>query len=222
MIPIIAGIDEAGKGAVLGPLVISGVSVEENKLKKLKELKVRDSKEISHKRRIFLSDEIEKIAKDIIVVKVGACKIDNYKKMGINLNRLETMKFADIINYLGSHKTYIDAYEANTKKLKTVLERMTKNGSELIVENYADKNHLIVGAASIIAKVEREKEIEKLRKKHKFDGSGYPSDERTVQWLKTVLEKKSEFPDCVRRTWATSEILDGQHKQKTIFSWFRK
>ena len=96
MAKVIAGIDEAGRGAVIGPLVIAGVSIEEGKEEEFRRLKARDSKKISPNVRKRLSKEIEKIAKDVVIIKVGACKIDTYRKEGINLNKLEIMKFAAV------------------------------------------------------------------------------------------------------------------------------
>ncbi|HDD46277.1 MAG TPA: ribonuclease HII, partial [Candidatus Aenigmarchaeota archaeon] len=184
---IIAGLDEAGRGAVIGPMVIAGVSVTGSGLKKIKALGVRDSKELAPKRREKLAKQIEKIAKDILIVKVGPCKIDNYKKEGINLNRLEAIKFAEILNYLNPHLAYIDSPENNTQRFEKMLSKMTN--VNFIAEHYADKKYPIVSAASILAKVERDKEMAKIRKKYGVRGSGYPSDTETIAWMREYLKE---------------------------------
>jgi len=217
---IVAGIDEAGRGAVIGPLVIVGVSFEEKKLAKLKKIGVKDSKQLSQKRREKLAKEIEKIAKDVLILKIGACRIDRYRKEGINLNRLEAMRFGEILLMLKADKAYVDAPE-NPKKLEKYLKKVLGD-VELVVEHKADEKYPVVGAASIIAKVVREREISRLRKKYGDFGPGYPSNPKTVAWLKNWLEKHKEFPDIVRITWDTVKQLEKSKKQSRLSKWFSK
>ncbi|MCD6590986.1 MAG: ribonuclease HII [Candidatus Aenigmarchaeota archaeon] len=221
---IIAGIDEAGRGAVVGPMIIAGVSVREKDINKLKKINVKDSKELSQKRRVELKKKIEKIAKDIIVLKVSPCRIDDYNKQGVNLNKLEAMKMAHIIDILSPEKVYVDAPEANTEKFSNFLNKLTKGDVEIIAENYADSKYPIVSAASIIAKVEREKAVAELKKKYGLEGSGYPSDERTIKWLKKYLEEHGKFPEkgLVRFSWDTTKHILGEKKQSKILKFFKK
>lgn len=215
---IVAGLDEAGRGAVIGPLVIAGVSFLEEDLHKLENLEVKDSKELNHKRRVILARKIEDIAKDILVIKVGACKIDTYRKNGINLNKLEGMKFADAINYLGAEKAYIDCPEPNPEKLKQFLNTMISNNTELIAEHKADIKYKIVSAASIIAKVEREDELDELKKEFGDFGPGYPNNDITVQWLKNWRKNNKNYPDIVRKSWNTISDLEADRSQSKISS----
>jgi ribonuclease HII len=90
------------------------------------------------------------------------------------------------------------------------------DGTQIVAENFADKNHLEVGAASIIAKVNRDKEIEKLHKKHGFFGSGYTSDDRTIRFLKNWIKMNKEFPSFVRKSWVTAMLIKEEHQQKKI------
>lgn len=220
-VTVIAGIDEAGRGAVMGPLVIAGVSIEEGKEKALRKMKVRDSKLLAPETRERLAKKIEKVARDVIVVKVGPCKIDDMRKNGTNLNRIEAVKFIDIAGYLKPHRAYIDGFDTNLPKLRQFLSKMI-SGVELIVEHKADSTYPIVSAASIIAKAERDREIWKLRGEHGDIGSGYPSDPITIAWLKTWLEKNREFPDFVRKSWVTAEILQEEKRQINLSAWLRK
>ncbi|MEM5871379.1 MAG: ribonuclease HII [Candidatus Aenigmatarchaeota archaeon] len=220
---IICGVDEAGRGAVLGPMVIAGVSMFEKDLPKLKKLGVKDSKELTPKQREKLAKEIAKVVKDIVVVKIGPCKIDSYVKQGINLNQLEAMNMCSIIDCLNVDKAFVDGPQINTKKFSKLMEKMLKTNPSLMVENFADKKYPIVSAASIIAKVERDKEMEELRKKYGVEGTGYPSDERTIKWMKAYLEKNKKFPEkgLVRFSWETTKEILGENKQKKLF-WFWK
>lgn len=220
---LIAGVDEAGRGAIIGPLVIAGVSIDAGKEEALRKLGVKDSKLLSPKRRENLAEKIEEIAKDIIVIKVAACRIDRYRKDGVNLNKIEAIKFADVINHLKPEKTYVDALDVNPQRLELFLKKMIQyDGAMLVVEHKADHKYPVCSAASIIAKVARDEEIEQLKKKYGDLGPGYTSNEITMKWLRDWLEKHKKFPDIVRKTWVTVSVLNGERKQLKITSWFRK
>ncbi|MCX6817611.1 MAG: ribonuclease HII [Candidatus Aenigmarchaeota archaeon] len=222
--PVVCGVDEAGRGAVVGPLVIAGVSVFEKDIAKLKKIGVRDSKELSPSQREKLAKEIEKIAKDIVVLKVGPCKIDDYNKQGVNLNRMEAMKMCTIIDCLNANKSYVDGPEVNTEKFKRVMQKMLKFGTELVVENHADSTYAVVSAASIMAKVERDKEMAELTKRYGIEGTGYPSDERTIKSMKEFLAKNKKFPEkgLVRYSWDTTKQMLGENKQKKLFGFLNR
>ena len=221
----ILGIDEAGRGPVIGPMVICGLMVDENGEKKLREIKVRDSKELTPKKREELAPLIEKIATHVVILRVQPCKIDNSRKHGINLNKLEALKMIEIINLLEPDKAIIDTPTVNTKKFEDFLRSKTeKKNIEFVCENYADKNHPVVSAASILAKVNRDKAIEELKKKVGFDfGVGYPHDQRTIEFLhKLARENNGKLPNYVRHTWDTAEQITKQYKQLRILSFFKK
>lgn len=218
---VVCGVDEAGRGAVVGPLVIAGVAVFEKDVAKLKKIGVRDSKELSPAQRETLAKKIEKIAKDIVVLKVGPCKIDDYGKQGVNLNRMEAMKMCTIIDCLNADKSFVDGPEVNTEKFKRVMQKMLKFETTLVVENHADSTYAVVSAASIMAKVERDKEMAELTKQYGIEGTGYPSDERTIKSMKEFLAKNKKFPEkgLVRFSWDTTKQMLGEKKQKKLF-WF--
>lgn len=219
---IVAGIDEAGRGAVMGPLVVCGASFDEEKVALLRKIRVRDSKELSPRRREQLAKAIEKIAKDIMVMKISPCVIDNRKAEGLNLNSMEAMKFADIINYLKPDKVFVDSPDVNTGRLRDFIKKMLKQETEVVAEHHADKNHPEVSAASIVAKVERDKEIAELIKKHGPLGSGYPSDERTIRWLNYWMKNNKALPDFVRRSWVTVELMEKKKEQSKLTDWANK
>jgi len=219
----IAGIDEAGRGAVIGPLVIAGVCADEKTVNSLKKIGVKDSKLLTPKKREVLAEKIDEMVKDVIVIKVGPCKIDSHRKGGVNLNQIEAMKMADITNFLKPDKIYIDCPEKNLEKFNGFVKKMVRcePEPEIIMENKADLRYPVVAAASIIAKVERDKEIDELKKKHGNIGSGYPSDEVTVNWLKNHMEDNKKFPDIVRRTWMTAELMEKEKLQTKLGSFFK-
>lgn len=217
---IIAGIDEAGRGAVIGPMTIAGVSISRDKLPLLAKLGVKDSKELSHPRRIKLAGKIEKLVKDIVVIKVEACRIDSYRNSGTNLNQIEANKMIEILDIIKPDEAIIDSPDVNTNKFRMVIESKLKQKCRVIAEHKADKNHKIVSAASIIAKVEREKAIEKLKKKYGDFGPGYTSNEITIRWLKEWKEKHGGYPEIVRKTWITVSNIEGQKSQSFLSGFF--
>lgn len=205
------GIDEAGRGAVIGPMVIAGVLVEDEK--ELIEIGVKDSKLLTPEERKNLYEKIIDIAKDWVAIKIPAEEIDAMRER-ISLNLIEMKKMAEIINVLNSDKVFIDCPQVSTEKFVSMLKPLIKQDVEIIAENFADKKYPVVAAASILAKVERDKEIEKLKKKFNFDfGVGYPHDERTIAFLKMNAKN---FPSCVRKSWITAIEIENHTKQRRL------
>ena len=195
----IAGIDEAGRGSVIGPLVVCGVAVEEEREKYLERLKLRDSKKLSPKRRIILARKIRKIA-ECCPVKITAQDIDLLRSKDVNLNEIEKIAIKKIIGELKPDKVIIDSMDVKPERLKSEVEGYREN-LEVVSEHKADDKYTLVSAASIVAKVERDKAIANLRKEFPNIGSGYPSDPTTIAFLKEI--PYDEMPDFVRRSWST-------------------
>ncbi len=218
---LIAGIEEAGRGPVVGPMVIAGILIDEENEQELRRIGARDSKELSPRQRQLLYPKIEGIARDILIIKVAPCRIDKYGEEKVNLNKLEGMKFAEIINFLKPDRVFIDSPDVNLVKFKGFIQKMVTTDTEIILEHKAENKYPVVGAASIIAKVTRDRAVEELRKKHGFKGSGYPSDPETTSWLREWLKTHEEFPDFVRKSWATAKNLKREKKQGKLADFFR-
>jgi ribonuclease HII len=205
---MICGIDEAGRGPVLGSLVIAGVLCDKEGEEYLKMLGVRDSKKLDPKTRERLHEEI--VSKfDHYILKIPPKELDRY-----NLNFLEAMKFAEIIHILHPKTAYVDCADAAPKNFYKHIVRHLPLQCNLVVEHRADEKYPIVSAASIVAKVERDREIEKLKEEYGDIGSGYPSDPKTVAFLEKWFKEKQSFPHFVRKSWRTlnkvtnSKLLD--------------
>jgi ribonuclease HII len=219
---VFAGIDEAGRGAVIGPLVIAGVSLEPGKEKLLNKLGVKDSKLLSPSRREALAKKIEGLARDIVVLKLSACRIDNLRKEGVNLNTIEAMKMADVLGLLGPAKAYIDCPDTSPERMRLLLDRMVRDHNGLVVEHRADSRYPIVSAASIIAKVARDREVGELRKEWGDFGPGYSSNKKTMAWLRNWMVNKGEWPDIVRKSWSTAREIEKERGQKGIADFLKK
>jgi ribonuclease HII len=201
---LIAGVDDAGRGSVIGPLVIAGVLMKEEDLPKLVDLKVRDSKLLSPQRRETLAFEIKRIAEKYSVVKLSPKEIDKVVESGRKLhklNRLEAQAMAKVIEMLKPDVAYVDASDVLEERFKQHILEALSITVQVISEHKADRKYPIVSAASIIAKVERDREIAEIAKKYGEIGCGYPSDPRTISFLKKCLEERGEYPEFVRRSW---------------------
>ncbi|MCK4590045.1 MAG: ribonuclease HII [Nanoarchaeota archaeon] len=195
------GIDEAGRGPVLGPLVMAGALIKkESDEKLLADLGVKDSKFILPKKRQELYQKIIKLVKYKIII-LEPEEIDQaLKSQELNLNWLEAQTSAKIINHLKPKRAIIDCPSNNIKAYHTYLKSKIQTKTELILEHKAE-SHPVVAAASILAKVTRDNLIEKLKQKIKIDfGSGYMTDEKTVNFLK---EHHQTHPEIFRKTWAS-------------------
>ncbi|MEM5854639.1 MAG: ribonuclease HII [Candidatus Aenigmatarchaeota archaeon] len=215
---MVCGIDEAGRGAIIGPLVVAGVVVESRDEKKLRKIGVKDSKLLSPKRRVELARKIENIARNVVVLRVQPCKIDSLRAKKINLDKIEAMKMAEIIDMCGAAKVFVDSLEQNTRKFKELISSFLKNKDvELIVENYLDESVPVVSAASIIAKVNRDAAIEEIKKKEGFDfGVGYSHDPLTIEFLKKLIKERGELPNYVRKSWITTQELLKKNLQQKL------
>jgi len=221
----VLGIDESGRGAVLGPLVVCGFLIDEKDEKKLKKIGVKDSKKLTPKKREKLASEIEEIGIHIVIIRVPSSKIDANRKRGINLNQIEAIKMAEIINLLEPDKVIVDAPSHNTNKFRDYLfSKMENKKIKLVSENFADQNYPVVSAASILAKVNRDEAIEELKKGVGEDfGVGYPHDPRTINFLNELAEKNhGKLPSYVRHTWDTVERIKNEYNQLKILSFFKK
>ena len=213
---LIFGSDEAGRGPVIGPLVIAAVVIEENDIEKLMKIGVKDSKLLTASQREFMFEKIKTAVKNYKIIMVQPKEIDEAVEStkGMNLNWLEAHKTAELLNNLNPNSAYIDCPSANTKKYTEYLRKLLKHKVELFVEHKADLNYPVVSAASILAKITRDMEIERISKKIKKNiGSGYPSDPITQKFIKKNYKK---YPEIFRKSWATYKALINAKKQKKL------
>ncbi|MBS3071767.1 ribonuclease HII [Candidatus Pacearchaeota archaeon] len=218
---LVLGVDDAGRGPLIGPMILAGVLLNKNQEAHLKDKGVADSKLLSHPKRIELGKEIKENSLKSYVVIATPNEIDASITSGINLNTLEAMKIAKVINNLNIKnkkiKVIVDCPSVNTKtwrlKLLEFIEHI--DNLEVLCEHKADFNHPSVSAASILAKVQREEEVAKLKKIYGEIGSGYPSDPYTIKFLK---EQGNKFKDAgiFRKSWATWKALFPEKSQANL------
>ncbi len=213
---LVCGIDEAGRGPVIGPLVIAAAVMEESELAKLKEIGVKDSKLLSPLQRERLFHELKKILHSCKIIELSPLQIDNaLNDPNTNLNWLEMDNAVLLIDELRPDKVIIDAPSNNIPKVKEyVMRKMVNKRTKVILEHKADLNHEIVGAASILAKVTRDSQIEKIKKEIGINfGSGYPADPLTAEFLK---KSWSRYPHIFRKTWKSYTNIAQKTGQKGL------
>ena len=211
----IVGVDDAGRGSVVGPLVIAGVLLDEKDLPKLVALGVRDSKRLSPRRREQLAAEIKKLALDYHVVMLSPAEIDMVVETGRKLhrlNRLEAQTMAKVIAILKPDVAYVDASDVLADRFKHHIAENLTFKVQVISEHKADVKYPIVSAASIIAKVERDKVISDLQEKYGNLGCGYATDPNTLEFLENWIRKFGSYPDFVRKSWKPAKRLKTKAK----------
>ena len=214
---MIAGCDEAGRGPVFGPMVLCGVLFEQQSLDELKAAGVRDSKLLSPKRREVLAKLITEKALKVEIVELSPAEIDDSRLVKkINLNELESMKFAKILDSLKPKVAYVDSTDPNPAMFKGRIQRHIRTKPKLVVENFADRKYVVVAAASIVAKVRRDQRIAELHRKYGDLGSGYTSDPRTIAFLERWMREHGELPEFARRSWETARRIEKQATQRKL------
>lgn len=216
---LIAGVDDAGRGAVIGPLVIAGVLIDESQIPKLLGFGVRDSKLLTSQRREILAVEIKRIAIKYEIVKLEPKQIDEVVEKGrklFKLNRLEAKAMAEVIEKLKPDMAYVDASDILQERFKEHILEYLPFEVKIISEHKADRKYPVVSAASIIAKVERDKAIAELKDKYGDIGCGYPSDPKTMNFLKQYLEEYGEYPDFVRKSWKPAKKTKAENSSKQM------
>lgn len=224
---LLIGIDDAGRGPIIGPMVMAGVLIEKEQENDLKKLGAKDSKLLSHPQRIAIAGKIGETIRSSYLVIAEPSEIDKAVLGGENLNTLEARKMAEIINNLNEGKkptkVIVDCPSVNLSAWRAKLLSFIKKKENLdvVCEHKADFNHPVVSAASILAKVHREEQVMKIKKKYGEIGSGYPADPYTKKFLEEH-GKELEDSGIFRKSWATWKALfpedsGSQPKQAKLF-----
>ncbi len=195
----VMGLDEAGRGAVLGPMTVGAFVVDDSLYDELRSIGVTDSKKLSPKKRKLIAGLLPDLGTGDVRL-LSAQEID-----AGNLNHLEEEVFIDLIETHQPDHVIIDA-PTHPRGIPAFIERIKSRISytpTLCVEPKADLNYLPVGAASILAKVRRDAIIASLGE----IGSGYPSDPTTRKFLIEALRTDEQLPPFVRTRWATLDNL---------------
>jgi ribonuclease HII len=204
---IICGIDEAGRGSLLGPIIVAGICVSKKSISEMIKKGIKDSKLLTPKKRQILFGHVVSIAESICICRINIAEID-FHVFKNNLNTLEAEAMAITISNMKSDKTYVDSCDVNPSRYqRTISSFLKRNSTKLISMHHADKLNVVVSGASIIAKVIRDSEITKIRVKYGDIGSGYPSDKKTIEFVRQWFRQKNEIPPFARRSWKPAQMI---------------
>lgn len=159
---------------------------------------IKDSKKLTPAARERLYKKIIEFADDYYVTRIYPKTIDRSVKKH-QLNSLEAKYMAKVISKLQPNISYVDSCDVNPKRYGKEIDKLAKKG-KIRSYHHADSRFVIVSAASIVAKVNRDKAIAKLRKDHDL-GSGYPSDKKTINFVSDYISDKKQVPSFVRKSW---------------------
>ena len=216
---LVLGIDEAGRGPVIGSMMICGVLLDSDLEGKLARLGVKDSKLLSPQDRERLAREIRRYADEIHVIEITAKEIDSFRRV-MSLNEIEARAVSSLIGMFKKKpdRIIIDCPDPEPGRFILRLKKYVEiDPSKLVVEHKADLKYVPVSAASIIAKVERDKHVRDLEKKHNVRlGTGYSHDENAIKAINEYYEKNGKLPPYARKSWDTSKRIIEKKTQKKL------
>jgi ribonuclease HII len=211
----ILGIDEAGRGSVLGPLVVGGFVLRSDRREALRATGARDSKELSPSARERVYAKLPAVGECRSVV-LTPREVDRFVAHG-RLNELEARAFGALIRQVSPDVAYVDACDTDAHRFARGVARWADSPARVVARHHADRDDVVVGAASIVAKVRRDRAIDRLRRRLGIEiGSGYPSDRRTVEFLREYLAHSPVPPPWVRREWATMQRVKPERPGPTL------
>ncbi len=210
---MICGVDEAGKGPVLGPMVIGAVGCDSPD--EIQRTGVRDSKVLNRKKREMLYETITgKFPFFVVILTAG--DIDSRRET-MTMNDIVASAHAEAIIAIGADIGYVDACDVNEERYEKTLTGLVGNRCRIIAKHRADSLFPVVSAASVVAKVTRDRIIESLWEEWGDFGSGYPSDKKTIDFLLNYIRSHGTPPPIARLSWATTRDLCASRSQKSLF-----
>ena len=209
------GVDEAGRGSVLGPLVVGAVYSESDDV--LTDIGVRDSKKLSPKARERMYGQIADACETAVVI-ISAAEIDEKRKTA-SLNDIELEMFVRACSKIPLSAVYADCPDVNEAGFSKDMSRLMK-GPEIVARHKADNLFPIVSAASIVAKVTRDRIIGDIQKEFGTDiGSGYPSDRCTMEFIEKWIKDNGCPPPYTRCSWEPVRQMITVSKNTKISDW---
>jgi ribonuclease HII len=204
---LIGGVDEAGRGSVIGPLVVAGISIGKNGVSRLHKLGIRDSKTLTPLARENLFGNIVQLSNSLCISKIDCHEVDNYVFFN-GLNELEAIAMAEVINNIHADRIYVDACDINLERYKNTIKKyLWTPKPSICCLHHADSLNVVVSAASIVAKIIRDNEVQRIRKIYHDIGSGYPSDKKTMFFIKNWITRYKSAPNFARKSWRPLRIM---------------
>jgi ribonuclease HII len=199
----------------VGPLIVGGFCLSADRLPELVALGARDSKQLTPGARERVFAGLGALGTQVHVV-LSPRTVDRAVHRG-RLNELEVDAFAQIVREIAPDVAYVDACDTNERRFGARVARLAGGTARIIARHHADRDFPVVGAASVVAKVRRDRAVARLRERLGVDlGSGYPSDDRTVRCVRAVLADGAPVPSWVRGSWATMQRVKPRRPARTL------
>lgn len=221
MLTYVAGADEAGRGCVIGPLVMCLFAIEPERQGELKKLGAKDSKLLSASQREQMAEQLPKLG-PYELVEISAEELTHAMERKISLNELEARKLAEAITTLEGKgvcltDVFVDSPDPIPATYARRIQKQYIGSASIHSANKAESKWPTVAAASILAKVRRDQRIEEIKKKVGYNfGSGYTSDPNTVQYLEKH-HRDPKLQQYLRHRWETIKRLRGKQETLTHF-----
>jgi ribonuclease HII len=205
------GVDEAGKGPVLGSMFAAAVRADPATLPD----GVGDSKGIAPARREQLDERIRAAADAVAVAEIPVERIDD---PATDMNSLTVAAHAEALDGVATDGLagMVDAGDTDAERFGRQVADGLEPTVDITAEHGADETDPLVGAASIVAKVARDSHVEDIAAEYGDVGSGYPSDPTTREFLANYVDANGELPDCARTSWSTSQDVLAAAEQSTL------
>lgn len=204
---LVCGVDDAGRGSVLGPMAIAGVCIRKDQMRKIARMGVRDSKMHTPAERRRLFPLIRDAVDSYYVVCVPPRSIDASVRVH-GLNMLEAKYMARVISRLCPDVAYVDSCDTDAARFGRNVSRMS-GGGRVRSYHHADSRFAVVSAASILAKVTRDEAIRRIARGGHLVGSGYPGDRKTVSFLQSYYAANGGMPTFARKSWMPVKRIMG-------------
>jgi ribonuclease HII len=218
---LIAGVDEAGRGPAIGPMVLAVAVIDSEDEASLRELGAKDSKVVPVDERERMYPLLQNVLSAHSTVHINAPEMDELMDR-VSLNEIEAMKIGSLLNQLPLKPkvVFVDSPDPIAENFGKRIQNYLSYKPKIVAEHKADVNYPIVSAASILAKVQRDAVIKELQSAFSMFGdigSGYSHDERTIDFLKSYLKLHGNLPSCARQKWATNVRLMNSRYQTKLF-----
>ena len=211
------GVDEAGRGSVMGPLVVGAVFVESDDL--LLDIGVKDSKKLTPKKRESIYEQLTSSVPGWSVSIASAADIDRLRK-SMSLNEIEMDMFCEAVTKYPTSEVIADCPDVNETGFTARFKAALKTDGTVIAKHKADDTYPVVSAASIIAKVTRDRMMEEIRQRFGTDvGSGYPSDRHTMEFIENWIKENGKAPEDVRCSWEPVRVMLSRRSNTKISDW---
>jgi ribonuclease HII len=217
---IIVGADEAARGLIIGPMVISAVAINPQIGELFRRNNVRDSKKYTSTRALEKHAQVIKkkaLAWDTQVL--SAKTLNNFYQNGMTMDETEAYAFYRALEQIIKKESSVTVFQVDnfqaTKKLQQLMKKNKKTRTvKLVVQPRAEDEYIVVSAGSVLARAESHSELEKIRKKFGDFGSGSTNDKKTIRWLKNYFEKHQRWPEEIIRTyWKTIPRIEREIKE---------